>query len=61
MSVNRERKIDPERQAAEEEVVQMEVEWRTATMKANRQAADVELTFQFSDWLQIAFRFVSDW
>ena len=30
-------------------------------MKAERKAAAVELACHISDWLQIAFRFISDW
>ena len=39
----------------------MEVERQAVAMKAERQAAAVELDFHISDWLPIAFRFISDW
>ena len=43
-----------------DKAAQMEVKRRAAVMKVERQAAAVGLAFQISDWLQIAFRFISD-
>ena len=42
-------------------VVHMEADRQASAMKAERQAAAVDLAFQISDWLQIAFRFISGW
>ena len=54
------RKVEAEQRADVEEAVRMEAERRSTAMKAERQAAAVELAFQISDWLQISFRFISD-
>ena len=61
MRVEKKRQEEAERRAAEEEAVRTEAERRAVMMKMERQAAAVELAFQIFDWLQIAFRFISDW
>ena len=61
MRVKRNRQVDSERQAVNDAVARMEAVRRAATMKAERQAAAVELAFQISYWLQIDFRLISDW
>ena len=61
MRIERKRHVEAERRAAEEVAAGMEAERQAATMKTERQAAAVELAFQISDWLHIAFRFISDW
>ena len=61
MMVKRERQVKSKRWAAEEEETWMKEERKTDVMRVERQAADVELTFEILDWIQIAFIFVSDW
>ena len=60
MRFDRKREVEAERRAAKEEAARMEEKRRTAVMKAERQADDVELTFQISDWLQLGCRLLSD-
>ena len=51
MRVERVRKVEAEQRADVEEAVRMEAERRSTAMKAERQAAAVELAFQISVWL----------
>ena len=72
MRIERERQVEAERQAAKEEVLRMEAERRAAVMirplEFSFRLCEIDfsfelsfrLTFQISDWLQIAFRFISD-
>ena len=52
MRVERERQLYSKQGAVKEEATRMEVE---------RQAAAVEIACHIPDWIQIAFRFISDW
>ena len=61
MMVDSRRQVEAERRASEEEEAQMESERQASVMKTDRQASAVELSFQITDWLQIYFRFISDW
>ena len=61
MRDERKRKFETKRKDAEEKAARMEAERRAVVMKAEKQAAAVELSFYISDWLQIDFRFISDW
>ena len=61
MRVERERQVEAERQAAEEEAAWMDAERRATVMKAERQAAAVKFFSDFrlaSDSFQIDFRLV---
>ena len=61
MRVKRNRQVKAERRAAEEEAARMEADRKAAAIKAETQVTAVELSFQILDWLQIAFRLISDW
>ena len=61
MMVERKGKVKAKWRVAEEETAWMKEEIRAAAMKAEQQAATVELDFHISYWLHISFRFISDW
>ena len=58
MRADRERQVEAERPAVKEEAAQMEAERRVVAMKADIQAASVELSCHISDCFQIQFRLV---
>ena len=60
MGQERERQVKAEQQAAEEEAAQIEAVRRVVAMKAEIQAAAMDLDYHILDWLHIAFRFISD-
>ena len=73
MRVERERQVEAERWASKEEAARMEAERRATAMKRPLEFSfrlclinfflefSFKLTFQISYWVQIAFRFISDW
>ena len=58
MRVYRKRQVKAKHWAAKR---RMEAEIQAAAMKAEIQAVAVEVAFQISYWIQIYFRFISDW
>ena len=61
MRVERERQFKANCQAAEDEATRMEEERQSVAIEAEIQSTSVELACQISDWLQITFRFISNW
>ena len=60
MGQERERQVKAEQRAAEEEATQIEAVRRVVAMKAEIQAAAMDLDYHILYWLHIAFRFISD-
>ena len=61
MRVKRKRQVKAKQRADEEEAESMEADRKATTLKSERQSTAVELDFHISDWLNISFRFISDW
>ena len=60
MRIERKKQDEAKWRAAEVEAMRMEAERLADVIKADKQAATVELAFQISYWIYIAFRFISE-